>query len=139
MSAEALVVFVGEARCALPMERVTAVRVHTGATRIPGAPEWICGIVDQEGSPVELFDAAQRLGVESSHAGRACVVFFERTAMLVDDVDRLIYRRSIEERRPVDAQCSMRRDLVAGMIEDDGSALPLIDVDAFFAAAKEDA
>jgi chemotaxis signal transduction protein len=133
MSAEALVVFVGEARCALPMERVTAVRVHTGATRIPSAPEWICGIVDQEGSPVELFDAAQRLGVESSHAGRACVVFFERTAMLVDDVDRLISRRA------VDAQCPMRRDLVAGMIEDDGSALPLIDVDAFFAAAGEDA
>lgn len=133
MSAEALVVFVGEARCALPMERVTGVRVHTGATRIPGAPEWICGIVDQDGSPVELFDAAQRLGVASSRGGRPCVIFFDRTAMLVDDVDRLI------DRHATDAQYTMRRDLIAAMIDDGGSALPLIDVDAFFAAAGEDA
>lgn len=133
MSAEALVVFVGEARCALPMERVTGVRVHTGATRIPGAPDWICGIVDQDGAPVELFDAAQRLGVASSRGGRPCVIFFDHTAMLVDDVDRLIYCRAI------DAQCSLRRDLITAMIDDSGAALPLIDVDAFFAAAGEDA
>jgi len=128
---EALVVFVGDARCALPMERVTAVRLHTGATRIPGAAEWICGIVDQDGEPVELFDAAQRLGVRAARGERPCVIFFDRTAMLVDDVDRLILRRA------VDAPCAMPRELVIAMIDDDGTALPLIDIDAFFTPAKE--
>jgi chemotaxis signal transduction protein len=115
------------------MERVTAVRVYTGATRIPGAPQWVCGIVDQDGQPVELFDATQRLSVNPARGERPCVIFFDRRAMLVDEVDRLILRRAI------DAQCEMPRDFVREMIDDEGSALPLIDVDAFFARSKEDA
>ena len=131
MNAEALLVTVGDARCALPMERVTAIRVHTGATRIPGSPEWIRGIVDRDGAPVELFDAARRLGVHSGGGERPCVVFFECAAMLVDEVDRLIFRHA------TDAPCAISRELVTGMIDDEGAALPLLDIDAFFAAPKE--
>lgn len=117
MTAEALVVIVGGARCALPMERVLEVRVYGGATRVPGSAPWMCGIVEREGVPVEVIDAARRLRGEglpgSAAAQRACVVFFDRAAMLVDDVDRLV------------------------SIEDIG-ACELIDVDAFF-GSKEDA
>jgi len=128
MRAEALVVIVGDTRCAVPMERVIEVRVHEGARRVPGAPDWVCGIVEREGVPVEVFDAARRFGMSSS-ADRPCLLFFERAAMLVGDVDRLI------ERRPVDVDCTMQRDLVVEMIDDEGVGLPLIDVDAFFGHA----
>lgn len=121
MTAEALVVIVEGARCALPMERVREVRVFEGATRIPGAPQWVCGIVEREGAPVEVFDAARRLRRAGARAAvpppprrpetvgdRACVVFFDRAAMLVDEVDRLVPLDAIE------AECT------------------LIDIDAFF-------
>lgn len=114
MTAEALVVIVGGARCALPMERVLEVRVYDGATRVPGAAPWMRGIVEREGAPVEVIDAAQRLHRERTSseetAQRACVVFFDRAAMLVDDVDRLV---SIDE-----------------------IGCELIDVDAFFAVKE---
>jgi len=129
MSAEALVVMVGGMRCALPMERVVEVRVHEPVTRVPGAPEWVCGIVEREGAPVEVFDAARRLGL-STAAERPCLIFFERAAMLVGDVDRLIARR------PAAGECALR-ELVLELIEDEGAALPLLDVDAFFDDPKE--
>lgn len=129
MHPEALVVMVGGMRCALPMERVVEVRVHESVTRVPGAPEWVCGIVEREGTPVEVFDAARRLGL-SAVSERPCLVFFERAAMLVGDVDRLIARR------PAAGESALR-EMVKELIDDEGEALPLLDVDAFFDAPRE--
>jgi purine-binding chemotaxis protein CheW len=116
MMAEALVVIVAGTRCALPMERVLEVRVYEGATRVPGAPDWVRGIVDREGVPVELIDAARRLDATSAthapDASRSCVVFFESAAVLVDDVDGLVSVDALDE------YCS------------------LIDVDALFGKAN---
>lgn len=98
MGDEALVVIVAGARRALPMERVLEVRVYDGATRVPGAPEWVRGIVEREGVPVRLIDAAVRLDAQTSfESGRACVVFFEHVAVLVDDVDGLVPIDSLED------------------------------------------
>jgi chemotaxis signal transduction protein len=133
MTAEALIVIVAGNRCAVPMERVIEVRVHVGATRIPGAPEWVCGIVEREGAPVEVFDAARRFGLQAVLTERDCVVFFDDAAMLVEDVDGLIARR------PAIGECFVSGDLVAETIDDDGTPMPMIDVDAFFGASKEHA
>lgn len=110
-------------RCALEMERVQEVRVHAGATRIPGAPEWLCGVVDREGIPVQLIDAARRLGTGTLDAhDRNCVVFIDvpgkprGMGMLVDGVDRIV------ERAP------QATDVI-----DDGASVPLLDLDRFFA------
>jgi chemotaxis signal transduction protein len=101
MSGEALVVIVGGTRCALPMERVLEVRVYEGATRLPGTPGWVRGIVEREGVPVEVIDAARRLdpsrAADASPSARPCVVFFDQAAMLVDDVDRLMALDALED------------------------------------------
>ena len=115
MTADALLVIVGGTRCALPMDRVLEVRVYNGVTRVPGSLPWMCGIVEREGAPVEVFDAARRLHKRTTRRGeRPCVIFFDRAAMLVDDVDHLV---------PLDAI---------------GSGCTLIDIDAFF-SDREDA
>ncbi len=108
-------------RCAIEMERVSEVRVHGGVTRIPGAPEWLCGIVEREGCAVEVIDAARRLGMgtldEHEHN---CVVFVDLPArqrgmgMLVDAVERIVERR-----------------LDGPDVLDDGAAVPLLDLDRF--------
>lgn len=136
MSAEALIVIVAGSRYALPMERVIEVRQHMGATRVPGAPAWVCGIVERQDAPVEVLDAARRLDAHGpGNEVRRCLVFIDMPgkpqAMLVDDLGGLVTRRSI------DGQCPIRRDLVAGMIDENGAAVALIDVDAFFGATGE--
>ncbi|MFL6245275.1 MAG: chemotaxis protein CheW [Thermoanaerobaculia bacterium] len=107
---EALVVVIaGESRT-MPMERVVQVRVHHGTIRIPGAPEWVRGFVDLDGRPVEVLDAARRLGCgELRLDARSCVIFLETgstcTGMLVDAVQ--------------------------GIVAEEGT-IPAIDLDAFF-------
>jgi len=109
-------------RCALEMERVSEVRVHAGARRIPGAPEWVCGIVEREGRAVEVVDAARRLGTGALDVHeRNCVVFVDVPAkphgagMLVDAVERIVERTA-----------------EASEVIDDGVAVPLLDLDQFF-------
>ncbi len=110
-------------RCALEMERVQEVRVHTGVTRIPGAPDWMCGIVERDGVAVEVIDAARRLGAGTLDAhSHNCVVFVDVPArprgmgMLVDGVERIV------ERLPQAAD-----------VDDGGAPVPLLDLDQFFA------
>lgn len=106
-------VIAGEHRL-LPMERVVQVRVHPadgmGTIRIPGAPVWVRGLTDLEGQPVEVFDAARRLGCgELRLDDRSCVIFVATG----------------------DAVAGMLVDAVRGIIDDEG-AFPVIDLDAFF-------
>ena len=110
---ELLVVLIAGERRAVPMERVVEVRVHHGATFLPGAPAWVRGFVTLHGRPVEVFDAARRLGLgELRLDARSCVIFFETAGscagMLVDGVE--------------------------GIVADDGT-MTAIEPDVFFAAA----
>lgn len=107
---EGLVVVVAGERRLLPMEHVVQVRVHHGTIRIPGAPPWVRGLSDLDGRPVEVFDAARRLGCgELRLDDRSCVIFLETK----------------------NACAGVLVDAVQGIIEDDG-AVPAIDLDAFF-------
>ena len=110
---DALVVVIAGERRAVPMERVVEVRVHQGATFLPGAPAWVCGFVTLHDRPVEVFDAARRLALgELRLDARSCVIFVETAAgcaaMLVDGVE--------------------------GIVTDDGT-IPAIEVDDFFLEA----
>ena len=128
--AEALIVMVGRERCAVPMERVIEVWRYDGATRIPGSREWVCGIVDREGTAVEVIDAARRIGLARGDSGaHPCLLFFTArarwmAAMLVDDVDRLVTIRRMD-RQPL-----LPRELVLDVLDDDGAPVPLLDLDA---------
>lgn len=109
MSEALVVVIAGESRV-VPMERVVEIRVHHGTTRIPGAPEWVRGFVDLQGRPVEVFDAARRLGRGQLRLDeRSCVIF-------VDAADDF---------------AGMLVDSVEGIVADTG-AIPAIDLDKFF-------
>jgi chemotaxis signal transduction protein len=91
MTTEMLIVTIGGRRCAVPMESVIEVRVHEGATRIPGAPVWVCGVTERHGAPVHVVDAARRLELGAlTPDERNCLVFVERGALLVDGVDGIV-------------------------------------------------
>lgn len=110
---EILVVVIAGEKRAVPMERVVEVRVHHGATFLPGAPAWVRGFVTLHGRPVEVFDAARRLGVgELRLDARSCVIFADTTA----------------------GCAGMLVDAVEGIVAEDG-AIAVIELDTFFAEA----
>jgi purine-binding chemotaxis protein CheW len=107
---EGLVVVIAGKQRLLSMERVIQVRVHHGTIRIPGAPKWVRGLADLEGRPVEVFDAARRLGYgELRLDDRSCMIFVETGQ----------------------ACAGILVDAVQGITENDGT-VPAIDLDAFF-------
>jgi purine-binding chemotaxis protein CheW len=115
---ETLIVTIAGRRFAVNMERVSEVRVHNGATRIPGAPDWLCGIVEREGCAVEVVDAALRLGTGSlDEHPHNCVVFVDVPArprgigMLVDGVEGIV------------------EGGMHGSEGNDGTTIPLLDLD----------
>jgi purine-binding chemotaxis protein CheW len=110
---EALIVVIAGERYAVPMECVVEVRVYHRPTFLPGAPGWVSGFMDLHGKPVEVFDAARRLGRgELRLDASSCVIFIETLSgaagMLIDGVE--------------------------GIVADDG-AVPSIDVEHFFTDA----
>src|SRR5260370_37748633 len=117
-TAEALVVFAGARRWAVPMERVAEVRLYASETPLPAVPKCVRGLVEHNGTPVHLIDAAQRFGRQRSTPGdRTCIVFFENVngmgvaGMLVDDVEHIVPRNFVETGESI-----APRDLVAAFI-----------------------
>ena len=129
---EGLVVVIAGKYRLVPMERVVQIRVHHGTTRIPGAPPWVRGFANFEGRPVEVFDAARRLGCgELRLNDRSCEIFFATgtacVGMLVDAVQRII---AVEDRH----SCLSEETGQAGVpvLHNDEGTIPAIDLDAFF-------
>lgn len=91
MGEEALIVRAGEARYALPMARIEEVRAYEPETPVPGTPRGVRGIVERNGKPVYVLDVLGRLsgGMTVPYSG-ACFVFFDRGAILVEEVERII-------------------------------------------------
>ena len=133
-TSEVLVVVICGRRCAIPMERVAAVRLYAAETPMPGLPRCVRGVVEREGTPVHVIDTAQRLGHgRSNPAGRACIIFFEdvehcgAAALLVDEVEHIVSRTDVN-----DGPSFIPRDLVAATVSDNDEPLPLLNIDRFF-------
>ena len=53
----------GSRRCACPLEVVREIVPMRAATRLPGAPDWVCGLVNLRGALVTVADLSARFGV----------------------------------------------------------------------------
>ncbi len=64
MSAQRYLVFrAGGRRCACALEAVREIVPMRPATRLPGAPEWVRGLVNMRGALVTVADLSARFGV----------------------------------------------------------------------------
>ena len=131
---EALVIVVHGHRYAVPMERVAGVRLYVAETPMPGLPACVRGVIEHNGTPVHVVDAAQRLGRGRSKPNeRACIVFFENVpacgvvALLVDEIEHVVTRNFVDGEQPF-----LPRRLVTAVIADENQTLPLLDIDRFF-------
>jgi purine-binding chemotaxis protein CheW len=58
-----IVFHVGDAAYALPASAVLQMETFTGATRVPGTPEYVVGLVQIRGSVVPVLDLRLRFGL----------------------------------------------------------------------------
>lgn len=54
---------VEDGRYAVPAEDVIVMESYTGATRVPGAPVWVAGLVQVRGQVVPVVDLRKRFGL----------------------------------------------------------------------------
>lgn len=62
MSSLHVIFRVGDADYALPVGQVLHMESFTAATRVPGAPSWVLGLVQSRGRMVPIVDLRARLG-----------------------------------------------------------------------------
>lgn len=60
-----LIFVAGGRRCACPLEAVREIVPMRTPTRLPGAPDWVCGLVNLRGTLITVVDLAARFGVPS--------------------------------------------------------------------------
>lgn len=113
MEGEALIVRAGDARYALPMARIEEVRAYEPETPVPGTPRGVRGIVERNGKPVYVLDVLGRLsgGMTVPYSG-ACFVFFDRGAILVEEVERIVERGADDSASPLDIDALFRTEQI---------------------------
>jgi purine-binding chemotaxis protein CheW len=76
--------------CACDLGLVREIVPARPATRLPGAPAWVCGLINLRGTLLTVVDLAERLGVASGGAGMRSVIVAEAGGRVfgigVDDV-----------------------------------------------------
>ena len=72
------------------IEAVREIIPWRAATRLPGAPAWVCGLINLRGTIVTVLDLATRLGAEGATRTEGSIVLVEHagrsTGVAVDEV-----------------------------------------------------
>jgi chemotaxis signal transduction protein len=74
LTARRYLVFVADGRrCACPLDVVREIVPMRVATRLPGAPDWICGLVNLRGALITVVDLSVRFGAAPADMGDVLV------------------------------------------------------------------
>jgi len=108
----------------VPMQRTT---------RLPGAPDTVCGLINLRGTIVTVIDGGTALGKRPCAKGTGLILlidYFERLAgMGVDDV-RDIHDVPIDQIGDAKGQESLAPGIVTGAVEIEGKKVIVLDVRA---------
>jgi purine-binding chemotaxis protein CheW len=123
--------------CACELNAVREIIPHRKATRLPGAPAYVSGLINLRGSIVTVLDVARRLGGARVDGDHASIVLAESGGKVVGlavdelrDVQR-VARTGIE---PPSADAAYD-GLVVGVLQTAGEIAILLDVGHLIAEA----
>jgi purine-binding chemotaxis protein CheW len=63
--------------CACDLETVREIIPARAATRMPGAPDWVCGLINLRGTLVTVVDLAVRFGSAAGAGGMRSIIVAE--------------------------------------------------------------
>lgn len=123
---------IGETEYAVAASDVLQMETYTGATHVPGAPEWVAGLMQIRANVVPVVDLRRRFGlppIEASLDRRVVVVRVgERTVGLLVDSGREVQKFEPDAfRLPPDVVARQSNGFVRGIAQADKRLVLLLD------------
>lgn len=123
---------VGESEYALPASDVLTMDAWAGATRVPGAPPYVAGLVQVRGEVVPVVDLRARFGLPAAEASldtRVVVVLGDhrKVGLKVDEAREVIRVDRDQLREPPEEVTRATERFVRSVIQADDRLLMVID------------
>ncbi|MCA1823198.1 MAG: chemotaxis protein CheW [Mycobacteriales bacterium] len=133
-----VVVRLGEARFALPMDAVAEVGRLPALTRVPGVPPWVAGVANWRGRVLGIIELRGLLGIPAdADAGQSArLVLLQQggaaVGVLTDRVDGVIEVDLETVDPPLLTLPEDARSLLIGQVTDDAGPIGVLDASAVF-------
>jgi purine-binding chemotaxis protein CheW len=112
------------------LDTVREILPYRGATRLPGAPDSVAGLVNVRGTVVTVLDLAARLGGRPTARGRGSVVLIERESRVVGAIvdEVLDVRRVADVEMDAGGDVSISGGAIRALGRLDGALITLVDI-----------
>jgi purine-binding chemotaxis protein CheW len=143
-----LTFFLGDGEYAIAILRVREIIEYSAATRVPGTPEFVHGVINLRGSVVPVIDLARKLGLTPSPiTKRTCAVVVETElqqpgeqqvvmALLADSVSQVVDFQPDEIIQPPAFGTNLRVDYLAGLGKLEDRFILMLDIDRVLSAGE---
>lgn len=123
----------GEETYGINVMQVQEVLRHTEIAPVPGAPEYVLGIINLRGNVVTVIDTRARFGLEPTElTDNTRIVIIESeeqvVGILVDSVAEVVYLRSSEIDSAPNVGTEESAKFIQGVSNRDGQLLILVDL-----------
>jgi purine-binding chemotaxis protein CheW len=123
----------GEETYGINVMQVQEVLRHTEIAPVPGAPDYVLGIINLRGNVVTVIDTRSRFGLPSSDiSDNTRIVIIESddqvVGILVDSVAEVVYLRSSEIDSAPNVGTEESAKFIQGVSNRDGELLILVDL-----------
>ena len=123
----------GEETYGINVMQVQEVLRHTEIAPVPGAPDYVLGIINLRGNVVTVIDTRSRFGLEPTEvtdSTRIVIIESEEqvVGILVDSVAEVVYLRSSEIESAPNVGTEERAKFIQGVSNRDGQLLILVDL-----------
>lgn len=123
----------GEETYGINVMQVQEVLRHTEIAPVPGAPDYVLGIINLRGNVVTVIDTRSRFGLPSSDiSDNTRIVIIESddqvVGILVDSVAEVVYLRSSEVDSAPNVGTEESAKFIQGVSNRDGQLLILVDL-----------
>ncbi|AEE22266.1 chemotaxis protein CheW [Paraglaciecola chathamensis] len=123
----------GEETYGINVMQVQEVLRHTEIAPVPGAPEYVLGIINLRGNVVTVIDTRSRFGLEPTDlTDNTRIVIIESdeqvVGILVDSVAEVVYLRSSEIDSAPNVGTEESAKFIQGVSNRDGELLILVDL-----------
>jgi purine-binding chemotaxis protein CheW len=123
----------GEETYGINVMQVQEVLRHTEIAPVPGAPDYVLGIINLRGNVVTVIDTRSRFGLPSSDiSDNTRIVIIESddqvVGILVDSVAEVVYLRSSEIDSAPNVGTEESAKFIQGVSNRDGQLLILVDL-----------
>ncbi len=131
-----LIIGLGAAECAVPVENTTEIGMVPELTRVPNVPGWMLGIANLRGDIVSVVDIRHLLGMGPFDSGMhdRIVMLRSRTEDLCTAViaNRIAGMHYVSEEDIIMAEAGDRDNdpFISGVYEQDGRSIAVLDIES---------